>query len=49
VPLLAWRRDGSTPVSGRGPCDALQAALAAWGTAGGRDTLGWDWAGYLVG
>lgn len=49
LPLVAWRGDESSPESGREPCDALQAALATWGTAGGRDTLPWDWAGYVVG
>lgn len=49
VPLLAWRGGHTSPATGRAPCDALQAALAGWGTAGGRDTLAWDWAGYIVG
>jgi hypothetical protein len=48
VPLVAWRREPTMPAMGRGPCDALQATLAAWGIAGGRDRLVWDWAGYVV-
>ena len=49
VPLLAWRGAQTSPAVGRAPCDALQSTLAGWGTAGGRDTLAWDWAGYLIG
>ena len=49
VPLIAGRRARSVAGIDRAPCDALQAALAAWGTAGGREPLAWDWAGYLVG
>lgn len=49
VPLVAWGREPFAPAAGRAPCDALQARLAAWGTAGGRDRLAWDWAGYVVG
>ena len=49
VPLVAWRHGDARPEAGRSNCDVLQAALAAWGTAGGRDTLPWDWAGYVVG
>jgi hypothetical protein len=49
VPLVARRTGheaaGSEP-SRRG-CDALQAALAAWGD--GRPGPRWDWAGYFVG
>jgi len=48
VPLLAWRNAHTSPATGRAPCDAFQAALAGWGTAGGRDTLAWDWAGFVV-
>jgi hypothetical protein len=53
VPCVARRpaRAGE-PVAGdapsRGECDALQAALAAWGTSGGAGPPP-DWAGYLVG
>jgi len=49
LPLVAWCREPTSPAAGRGPCDALQATLAGWGTAGGRDRLAWDWAGYVVG
>jgi hypothetical protein len=49
VPLIAWSGGPATPAASRVPCDALQATLAAWGTAGGRDRLAWDWAGYVVG
>jgi hypothetical protein len=48
LPLLAWRREPTTPAAGRRPCDALQATLAAWGIAAGRDHVPWDWAGYVV-
>lgn len=48
-PLIAWRDDPAAPIAGRGPADVLQACLAAWGTRGGRDTLAWDWAGYVAG
>lgn len=48
LPLIAWRRQPAAPTTGRRPCDELQAALAAWGTAGTRNTLRWDWAGYVV-
>jgi hypothetical protein len=50
VPLLAWRTGGHAAVASepsRSGCDALQAALAAWG--GGQPGPRWDWAGYLVG
>lgn len=49
APVIAWRHADASPTSGRAPCDALQAALAAWGTASGRDTLPYDWSGYAVG
>ncbi|MFM9059636.1 MAG: hypothetical protein ACKOSQ_11025 [Planctomycetaceae bacterium] len=49
LPLVAWRRDASTLAAGRAPCDALQAALATWGTTGTSDVLPRDWAGYIVG
>ena len=49
VPLVAWRHDAAAAGSGRTPCDALQASLAAWGLAGGLDRLPWDWSGYVVG
>jgi hypothetical protein len=48
-PLIAWRRQDAAPAAGRSPCDALQAALAAWATRDGRDVHPWDWAGYVVG
>lgn len=48
LPLVAWRRQPAAPTTGRRPCDELQAALAAWGTAGTRNTLRWDWAGFAV-
>ena len=47
MPLMAWRRAEASPDAGRGPCDALQAALAGWG-ATGHDPRPWDWAGYVV-
>jgi hypothetical protein len=31
-----------------GGCSALQAALAAWGLAGGGDRVPWEWGGYVV-
>jgi hypothetical protein len=49
VPLVARRvagLAGDSAPSRRG-CDALQAALAAWGD--GQPGPRWDWAGYLVG
>jgi hypothetical protein len=49
LPLLAWSHEPASPAAGRAPCDVLQATLAAWGTAGGRERLAWDWAGYVVG
>jgi len=48
VPLVAQRaiaKGGSA--EHRQECDRLQAALAAWGLAGGAAQLPWDWAGYL--
>jgi hypothetical protein len=48
-PVVAWRRDAGASAGPRAACDALQRDLAAWGLAGGRDALPWDWAGYLVG
>lgn len=36
------------PAGLRRECDMLQAALAAWGLAGGVAVLPWDWAGYLA-
>lgn len=48
VPLVARRREEATPAAGRRPCDALQAALAAWATASGPGDRAWDWAGYVV-
>jgi hypothetical protein len=48
VPLIAWQRGGDGEPAGRGGCDRLQAALAAWGLADGRTHQPWDWAGYLV-
>jgi hypothetical protein len=44
LPLVACGADGG----GRAACDALQAALAAWGLAAGGDRVPWDWAGYVV-
>lgn len=44
VPLVACGAGGG----GRGACDALQAALAAWGLAAGGERVPWDWAGYIV-
>jgi hypothetical protein len=49
IPLIAARRDAAAAGIDRRPCDALQAALATWGTAGSREHLRWDWAGYVVG
>lgn len=49
LPLVAWRDARASPETGRAPCDALQAALAAWATAGKPDALSRDWAGYVVG
>lgn len=48
TPLIAWRRGVANEPVGRGGCDRLQAALAAWGLADGRAHQPWDWAGYLV-
>lgn len=48
VPLVAWRHGDEPLTNTRCACDALQAALAAWGLAGGVQVLPWDWAGYLV-
>ena len=48
LPLLAWRRYGLPQQERRRGCDQLQAALAAWSIADGRDRSAWDWAGYLV-
>lgn len=48
VPLVAWRREADPGGSARSGCDALQAALAAWGLAAGVERLPWDWSGYLV-
>jgi len=48
LPLLAWQRIAGEAAPDRGSCDRLQAALAAWGLAGGRGGSSWDWAGYLV-
>lgn len=45
-PLVAWRPGAA---GARASCDALQGALARWGTAGGGSESAWDWAGYLVG
>jgi hypothetical protein len=47
VPLIAARADACDAALSRRPCDALQADLATWGTAGGPPAH--DWAGYLVG
>ena len=44
MPLVACAADGG----GRAACDALQAALAAWGLAAGGERVPWDWAGYVV-
>ena len=44
VPLVACGAGGG----GRAACDALQAALAAWGLAAGGERVPWDWAGYIV-
>jgi hypothetical protein len=48
APAIAWRHAEASAALGRAPCDALQAALAAWASPG-RDRLPWDWAGYAVG
>ncbi|MBM4020784.1 MAG: hypothetical protein FJ284_00780 [Planctomycetes bacterium] len=47
LPLVARCTAAAEPPSRRA-CDALQAALATWATAGGA-TPAWDWAGYLAG
>jgi hypothetical protein len=48
MPLVAWRRVGLPAEERRRGCDQLQAQLAAWGLADGREHQPWDWAGYLV-
>ena len=59
LPRVAWQRGlppadaaPATPerpeIASRRGCDRLQADLAAWGLAGGRERLPWDWAGYVV-
>lgn len=48
LPLIAWRRQPAAPMTGRRPCDELQAVLAAWGSTGDRHVRPWDWAGYVV-
>ncbi len=48
VPLVAFRAGASADAPpSRRPCDALQAALAGWGTA--ADPPAHDWAGYVAG
>lgn len=47
LPLVAWRETLAAG-AGRQACDRLQADLAAWGLAGGRTRLTWDWAGYAA-
>jgi len=52
VPLVAWRAAQTASAAGteppsRRPCDAFQAALAGWGTAGVGPAP--DWAGYVAG
>ena len=52
VPLVARRAADDIAAAeperpSRRPCDSLQAALAAWATAGGMGP-GFDWAGYLA-
>jgi hypothetical protein len=56
LPLVALRVDatasGSSCVApSRHPCDALQAALAAWAmsSASADESNRWDWAGYMTG
>ncbi len=49
MPLVAWRHDVLALPERRPACDALQAALAAWGLADGADRVPWEWAGYAVG
>ncbi len=47
VPLVVFRAEASADAAPtRRPCDALQAALAGWGTA--ADPPAHDWAGYVA-
>jgi hypothetical protein len=46
--LLVRRPRGVWNVVSRSPCDALQAAMAAWRCENESRSAAWDWAGYCV-